>query len=104
MKDAAAIGTKLVAEWDEPRSPVERRRLTAAGIQSEFQVNALGIDKGLRWTATVSEDSFYQESNHRWKRAIKLDGASGSNGELDGSLPIVLRILSCRSAHSLMSS
>ena len=30
MKDAAAIGTKLVAELDEPRSPVERRRLAAA--------------------------------------------------------------------------
>jgi len=30
MKDAAAIGTKLVAEWDEPRSAAERRRLAAA--------------------------------------------------------------------------
>ena len=30
MKDAAAIGTKLVAEWDEPRSTAERRRLAAA--------------------------------------------------------------------------
>jgi len=30
MKDAAAIGTKLVAEWDESRSPAERRRLAAA--------------------------------------------------------------------------
>jgi uncharacterized membrane protein YphA (DoxX/SURF4 family) len=30
MRDAEAIGTKLVAEWDEPRSPAERRLLAAA--------------------------------------------------------------------------
>jgi uncharacterized membrane protein YphA (DoxX/SURF4 family) len=30
MKDAEAIGTKLVAEWDESRTPAERRRLAAA--------------------------------------------------------------------------
>jgi len=36
MKDAAAIGTKLVAEWDEPRSPAERRRLAAAAEPSSL--------------------------------------------------------------------
>ncbi|MFM8705615.1 MAG: hypothetical protein ACKOHG_17500, partial [Planctomycetia bacterium] len=34
MKDADAIGTKLVAEWDEPRSPAERLRLTASAGQT----------------------------------------------------------------------
>jgi uncharacterized membrane protein YphA (DoxX/SURF4 family) len=36
MKDAAAIGTKLIAEWDEPRSAVERRRLEAASGPSSL--------------------------------------------------------------------
>ncbi|MFM9196946.1 MAG: hypothetical protein ACKOWG_14625 [Planctomycetia bacterium] len=34
MKDADAIGTKLVAEWDEPRSPAERLRLAASAGQT----------------------------------------------------------------------
>jgi uncharacterized membrane protein YphA (DoxX/SURF4 family) len=34
MKDAAAIGTGLVAAWDESRTPAERRQLTAAAGQS----------------------------------------------------------------------
>jgi len=34
MKDAAAIGDKLVAEWDEPRSAADRRLLDAAAGRS----------------------------------------------------------------------
>ena len=34
MKDAAAIGEKLVAEWDEPRSAADRRLLDAAAGRS----------------------------------------------------------------------
>lgn len=36
MKDAAAIGTKLTAEWDEPRSALERRRLEGASGPSSL--------------------------------------------------------------------
>jgi uncharacterized membrane protein YphA (DoxX/SURF4 family) len=36
MKDAAAIGEKLVAEWDEPRSATDRRRLDAAAGPSSL--------------------------------------------------------------------
>ena len=36
MKDAAAIGTRLVAEWDEPLPVAERRRLDAAVERSSL--------------------------------------------------------------------
>jgi uncharacterized membrane protein YphA (DoxX/SURF4 family) len=36
MKDAAAIGTRLVAEWDEPLPVVERRRLDATAERSSL--------------------------------------------------------------------
>ena len=40
MNDAAAIGTKLAAEWDDPRSSAERRTLdTAAGRSSLWKAD-----------------------------------------------------------------
>jgi uncharacterized membrane protein YphA (DoxX/SURF4 family) len=36
MKDAAAIGTRLVAEWDEPLPVAERRRLDATAERSSL--------------------------------------------------------------------
>ena len=49
MKDVAAIGTKLSAEWDDPRSAVERRRLAAASGPSSLWK----ADRFVSWSLTT---------------------------------------------------